>query len=283
MIKKEYYKIANELNETNFFEIANKYSVSHSELLGIIDKTLFKFDSKMKRKKLERLLRRYQYIKNYMERKYLILGDTHFGSAKQNYSYVYLAYDYAIMQSVERAFLLGDLLEGCTGRNYKTRERKLEKIQADCLAQIESLKSYPKLIPTDILLGNHDVSFFDLGIDLDQELEQNYGFSVLGYGGVYVKCHYRKIYMEHFIKSLPYLKNNFAYDLKIRGHSHCFRYVKSKNEFTVSSLSDLHDNKNCKEPSFPGFAILTIHNRSMKIEGFSVEEGIVRKCLKLDI
>lgn len=284
MINREYYyKIAGELNENNFFEIGNKYSLSQCELLGIIDISLSKFDSKTRRKKLERILHHYQYIKNYNERKYLLLSDTHYGASLQNPFYVQMAYEYAVDNGVDSAFHLGDFFEGCTGKTNFIREKKLEKIQLSCNSQLKMLSSYPRMIPTAILFGNHDVSFFNVGIEIAKELEKYPNFSVLGYGGAYIKCRYRKIYLEHFVKNIPYLKDNFFYDLKLRGHSHCFRYLKSKNSFTVASLSDLHQNKNCKEPSFPGFAILTIHNRSMSIEGFSFESGEPRKCLKLVI
>jgi len=278
-----YYKIASELNENNFFEISNKYSLSQSELLGVIELSLSRFDSKTKRKKLERLLHRYQYIKSFPYRKYLLLSDTHYGNVSQNVSYVTMAYEFGMDQGVDMALHLGDVFEGCSGKTYLIRERKLEKIQKSCNEQLEMLVNYPTNIPTAILLGNHDISFFQIGIDVAKKLEQRYHFSVIGYGGAYIKCHYRKIYLEHFIKYVPYISDHFLYDLKLRGHSHCFRYSKNSNSFTIASLSDIHENKNCKEPSFPGFAILTIHNRSMSIEGFSFSDGEPQKCLKLVI
>ncbi len=271
MTKEEYYlRMINELDDTNLTDILYKYATTHSELLVILYQYMQRVDSKMKRKKLERLLKKYLFLKQLSDRRYLLLADTHLGNSLANLQYINIAYEFGCDKHVTRAIHLGDFLEGCTGRTYQVREKKKTQIYQESIDQFELIHCYPRTIPTYILLGNHDVSFQTLGIDFIQEVyKRNPDLEILGYGSAYLKCHYRKLYLKHLVKNIPYLSSIYPYDLKLCGHSHCFRYLKKYNEFTVASLSDLQENKNSKHLLVPGFAILTIRNHSMDLEAYS--------------
>lgn len=285
MISREYYsKIIQDLDFMSFDELLIKYNIMASELLGIIDCSIDQFDSKAKRKKLRKILHQYQYIKNFPQKKYLLLSDTHFGSPLQNCSYVKMAYEFGREQQAEVAFHLGDFFDGCSGKTHKVRPKKKEKIVKDCYEQLNCLELYPDIIPTFVLLGNHDLSFQDVGICLEEELQKrNQTIEILGYGGVYVKCSYRKIYLSHFCKRKIYLKDKYDYHLSLQGHSHSFQYFDKKRLFTLASISDLQENKNGTGSLIPGFAIMTMHHRSITILGYTFSNNGPEQCLKLKL
>lgn len=179
----------------------------------------------------------------------VILSDLHIGNALQRLDVLDEVYNYCIKNNIHTIFNCGDLLQGLLGLPNLILQKDYEK-------QINMfLKFYPfdSSIINLAILGNHDIDFFNSGVDLKQIINnKRFDIKVLNYGDSLIKVKNDKIRLIHPLDNR--LKMNFMNDSKIifRGHSHISKIKTHAHPGTfcafVPTCSDLLMKDGCSYP-----------------------------------
>ena len=135
-----------------------------------------------------------------------LISDTHFGSKHAQLTHVHTAYAHFKEAHVDRIIHAGDLVDG--ENIYRGHRYELVAVGAD--NQIDyTLERYPKVgIVTDLLGGNHDVSFVQsVGLDIARRISSESDiFRYIGALGAYLCIGGMRIYVHHPKGGLGYAR-----------------------------------------------------------------------------
>lgn len=279
MQKNEYRIVKRVLNEG--FSYALKSSeYSHNELLGLLF-NVRKELSNMENKKIKSIIAQNLSCVDLEADSIGVISDTHIGSKFQNFEYIKRAYDVFDKHGIHEVFHLGDLFEG-----YRAQLREARKPYTYYLKQLEEFrKYYPKGFTTYGILGNHDQSYLDLGLTLEEEIQRRRkNFLALGYGNCYITNKNRLLSLRHklrYYQGLNIIPGDRNVDLLLMGHSHSYYCDVIKNVIKVPTCSDNFPNGIHEKKSIPGFLILTFLSQEILLRYFAFnnyrpEEVMVR-------
>jgi predicted phosphodiesterase len=275
--------ILEDLYARDFEYVLKNYNVTRGEILGILeDYTLHEYlDSRLDKYRL--LLKQKENLLSIKGKRFGLISDTHIGNPKARWDYIQMAYDFFAVNQVDAVLHLGDLLDGFQGNDYnKQKSAEIQKYFQDQLTDFES--NYPKIIPTYLLLGNHDEWFRQMGFNLFKKLPSlNSTLRVLGYGGYRILLNGVMFYLSHPIANC-YCVSNRDCKLVLRGHSHYFEYNQHRGLFRLNTCSDTHPNPASGSYELAGgFSLLSFPKNMICFENYSFyHDDIVKSlCLKL--
>lgn len=267
---KEYYTIAKEIQKLGVQKVAHRRNCTVNELIAILDRVSSDGKvSKSERNDFRNLLEQIRFLLYLNAKKMAILSDTHIGHEKANFDYIKRAYDYFDKLGIQVVFHVGDLFEGFEHFNLKHKKR----CKSECIKQLNLFsENYPKGFQNYIVLGNHEVQFLNLGIDLVQEIpEYHENFTVLGYGRAYVKCQSYKISFSHSVSKkilVPYYRSDC--DLNLFGHSHFYFYNEELSSIKIPTCSNNQMYGFYGEEGKPGFIVLNFEEDFIESQRFMI-------------
>ena len=274
----KYRLILSELTIDNFDYIKDKYNYTQSEMLGLLDYGKRIKDFIEKEEMFYNLLLERQFLLELNESRVGLITDTHIGSKKDNFYYIEMAYKYFKDNDINIVLHLGDFFDTFNQQEKHTQE----KIEEICNYHLQrAYDYYPDFLKTYIIFGNHDELFKRANIDLMKELNTSY-LIPLGYGGSYIKIYNYKIFLEHEVKSSRLVPPLYNYDAIIGGHSHFFKYKKTRQHMKITSCSDIQPNGYFNELYYPGFAILNTKS-NLTIDGYTIRNNEIKKVIKVKI
>lgn len=284
---RRYEKIVRRLNTTNFFDYMEREQLTYNEMLGLIDFGFHLGSIKLSQKVyLKELLHQKQCCLKLADTKIGIISDTHIGSHKMNWDYIYMAYQLFEEEGIQSVLHLGDLFDGFLEQNFSDEREAHNNLMLHCYQQIiEYSKNYPAKFTTYTLLGNHDERIKKVGLHLDKQITaRRDDIELLGYGGAYVSCNDVIFYLEHPVSCSTLVPPKFDYNLILRGHSHFFRYKEKVQTLHITSCSDINTCRgSINSFNDPGCAVISFDDDQYTIEGYTFQQKEVQKSLVLTL
>lgn len=132
-----------------------------------------------------------------------VVSDTHLGSNYQQIAHLRTTYKFFKESGAEFVLHCGDLTDG--EKIYRGQDYETFIIGADKAIDY-AVKNYPNSLPTYVISGNHDASWFlRAGIDVVKEIcEKRKDLIYLGQMGAYININNVKVYMLHGMGSPAY-------------------------------------------------------------------------------
>ena len=132
-----------------------------------------------------------------------VVSDTHLCSNYQQLTHLKDTYKFFHEKGAEFVLHCGDLTDG--EKVYRGHDYETFIIGADDTVDYV-VKKYPNSLPTYVISGNHDLSWFlKSGVDIVKNIcEKRSDFTYLGQMGAYIMVNNVKIYMVHGLGSPAY-------------------------------------------------------------------------------
>ena len=247
--------VKKDFNKSNsVLHIANKYSLTYNEVLCLLNEAGIKPD------RLKKLLCEYDLGSE----PFIIISDTHLGSALENIKYLDRIYEYATINNIKTILHTGDL--------FQSTLRPVDKSYTAPFKQVEHVvKDYPKddNIRNYILFGNHDFHLLRRDDELYQVVSSRSDFNILGFKKAYFLWNKFLFSANHEIEHYKLQLPNVDSYLRFVGHRHELKVVGDKT-IMVPTLSE--DIKRYDKYNYPGFLVVKKENNRLRVFHYIIKD-----------
>ena len=230
-------KIASEFyQKKHVSDIAREYNLSINEVLAILNNK--SVDSKRLRRELSTV--------DIHDDSFIVIADTHIGSANMDMEMIESVYEYAKLRGIRHVFHAGDLIQS-------TMRPTNPKLRDETRQILYLVDNYPEVdgITTHILLGNHDFHTLKKDDNYLRCINSRRDFDVLGFKRAYFTWNKYLLNLRHEVDKYKMEIPNVDTQLMLCGHRHEF-YVHGHDKIMIPCLCG--DIKNYHTSlSLPGF------------------------------
>lgn len=259
-------KNLDELEPTIISKIIKDYEVSHMSVNNLADK--YSLERNVILAILNNRVKVSDLPNGYINGDtFIVIGDTHIGSALEKLNYLDYVYEFASKNNIHDIINVGDLIQS-TMRPVQPKYVK-EKAQVDHL-----VRDYPRdaNIKNHILFGNHDFHILSRSTQCYRVIASRKDFNLLGFKRAYLGWQKHLICIDHPINKYHINIPNYDPLIRLVGHSHSF-HIKEPNNIYTPALS-LDQKYYSNQIPYPGFLVISKCDKKAQITLYVFQEHI---------